>query len=178
MARLGLDTALVTALGNDANGELLRRACDAVGVGLSMALTSVAPTGSYLAVLDETAELVTAINDMRAMDALGVAHLERHEQELAAADMLVADCNLSAICLDWLCRFSADRGVPLLVEPVSVPKAMKLLAFARRKPVFAITPNAQQLAASAAAASPNCTVWASPMWCCTAAARGPLRRTA
>ena len=61
--------------------------------------------------------------------------------------MLVADCNLSALSLDWLCRFSAHRGVRLLIEPVSVPKAMKLLSFALAAPVFAITPNAQQLAA-------------------------------
>ena len=61
--------------------------------------------------------------------------------------MLVADCNLSADCLDWLCRFASQRGVRLLIEPVSVPKARKLLTFARAAPVFVITPNAQQLAA-------------------------------
>jgi pseudouridine kinase len=37
--------------------------------------------------------------------------------------------------------------VRLLIEPVSVPKARKLMSFARTAPVFAITPNAQQLAA-------------------------------
>ena len=63
--------------------------------------------------------------------------------------MLVADCNLAESCLDWLCRFSAERSVRLLIEPVSVPKAMKLLSFVRSAPVFAITPNAQQLAALA-----------------------------
>lgn len=147
LARLGIETGLLTALGDDPNGQLLRHACAAAGVDLSMALTSRAPTGSYLALLDEQGELVSAINDMRAMDALTVDHLERHAGAMAAADMLVADCNLSALCLDWLCRFSAEAGVRLVIEPVSVPKAMKLLAFARRAPVFAITPNAQQLSA-------------------------------
>lgn len=147
LARLGIDTALVTALGDDFNGQLLRQACAAAQVDLSMALTSTAPTGSYLALLDEEGELVTAINDMRATDTLTVEYLARQAHELAAADLLVADCNLSALCLDWLCRFSAEAGVRLLIEPVSVPKSMKLLAFTRRSPVFAITPNIQQLLA-------------------------------
>lgn len=147
LARLGIETALVTALGDDVNGHLLREACAAANVDLSMALKSKVSTGSYLALLDESGELVSAINDMRAVDALTATYLARHADDLAAADMLVADCNLSALCLDWLCRFASEQGVRLVVEPVSVPKAMKLLAFARKAPVFAITPNLQQLKA-------------------------------
>ena len=146
LGRLGIDVSLVTALGDDGNGHLLRQACLESGVDLSMAVRAEAPTGSYLAVLDAAGELVSAINDMRAMDALTSLHLEACAKQLADADMLVADCNLSALSLDWLCRFSAERGVRLLIEPVSVPKAMKLLSFVRSAPVFAVTPNAQQLA--------------------------------
>jgi pseudouridine kinase len=147
LARLGVDVSLVTALGADANGQLLRQACLAAGVDLSLAMTADAPTGSYLAVLDGTGELVSAINDMRAMEALTPVHFQALADQLAKADMLVADCNPSEACLDWLCRFSAERGVRLLIEPVSVPKARKLLTFSRTAPVYAITPNAQQLAA-------------------------------
>lgn len=147
LARLGVSVSLVTALGDDANGRMLHQACAEAGVDLAMALTAEAPTGSYLAVLDETGELVSAINDMRAMAALTPAHLDRWSSRLSEADMLVADCNLSEDCLAWLCRLSSERGVRLLIEPVSVPKARKLLTFGRAAPVFAITPNAQQLAA-------------------------------
>lgn len=149
LSRLGLSVSLITVLGDDANGRMLRQACAGAGVDFGMAMVAGAPTGSYLAVLDETGELVSAINDMRAMDALTPEHLARWSPQLAGADMLVADCNLSVACLAWLCHFSAERGVKLLIEPVSVPKAQKLLAFDRAAPVFAITPNAQQLAALA-----------------------------
>ena len=70
-----------------------------------MALGVADPTGSYLAILDEMGELVSAVNDMRAMDALTPEHLERWAARLGVADMLIADCNLSAACLAWLCRF-------------------------------------------------------------------------
>lgn len=147
LARLGIEVSLVTALGNDANGALLRQSCAAAGVDLAMTITARAPTGSYLVVLDHRGELVSAINDMRVMDALVPAHLDAHADRLAEADMLIADCNLSEACLAWLCRFSATRGVRLLIEPVSVPKAKKLLNVDRQAPVFAITPNASQLMA-------------------------------
>jgi len=149
LARLGNAVSLITAIGDDANGQLLRQACASTGVDIDMAIRAEAPTGSYLAVLDDAGELVSAINDMRAMDALTTVHLEARADLLAAADMLVADCNLSTDCLEWLCRFSLERDVRLLIEPVSVPKARKLLSFTRSAPVFAVTPNSQQLAALA-----------------------------
>lgn len=149
LARLGFAVSLVTALGDDANGAFLRAACDRAGIHLSHAITVAEPTGTYLAVLDEAGEMVSAVSDMRAMDALHPAHLEAAAAMLAQADMLVADCNISAACLAWLSGFAASHEKRLLIEPVSVPKAMKLLEFTRARPVFAITPNAQQLDALA-----------------------------
>lgn len=149
LARLCFSVSLVTALGKDANGALLRAACESARIDLSLSVLSAEPTGTYLAVLDETGEMVSAVSDMRAMDTLTPDQLEGRADALRQADMLVADCNLSAVCLEWLCDFSARQGVRLLIEPVSVAKSQKLLAFTRRAPVFAITPNAQQLNALA-----------------------------
>lgn len=147
LARLGVETALVTVLGDDSNGRLVREACAAAGVDLSLAITGPSATGTYLAVLDDRGELVSAVNDMRSIEWLDVPHLEAMAADLGRAAMLVADCNISTPCLQWLCRFSAERGVRLLIEPVSVPKARKLLAFERQTPVHAITPNRQQASA-------------------------------
>jgi pseudouridine kinase len=149
LARLGLSVSLVTALGDDPNAALVRSACAGAGVDLSLAWVSGHPTGTYLAVLDETGEMVSAVSDMRAMDGLDPAHLDALSGELARADMLVADCNLPTGCLAWLMGFAGRHGLRLLIEPVSVAKARKLLGFTREAPVFAITPNAQQLDALA-----------------------------
>jgi pseudouridine kinase len=145
LARLGISVSLVTALGEDANGALLRDACDAAGIDLSLACASAEPTGTYLAVLDDTGEMISAVSDMRAMDALSPELLETRTDSLRQADMLVADCNLPAPCLAWLADFSARQRVRLLIEPVSVAKSRKILSFTREAPLFAITPNAQQL---------------------------------
>lgn len=149
LARLGHSVSLVTALGDDPNAALVRSACAGAGVDLSLAWVSGHPTGTYLAVLDETGEMVSAVSDMRAMDGLDPAHLAARSGQLARADMLVADCNLPAGCIAWLAAFAGRHGLRLLIEPVSVAKARKLLGFTREAPVFAITPNVQQLDALA-----------------------------
>ena len=147
LARLGIDTALMAFVGNDANGMLIREACTASGIDTAMFETCDAPTGTYLAILDSGGEMVAAINDMRAADQFTVERLRSRSGQLVAADMLVADCNISTACLAWVCHFAAEQDIPLLIEPVSVPKARKLLDFERSPPVFAVTPNLQQLEA-------------------------------
>jgi len=149
LARLGVEVSLITALGDDANGQFLRHACAAAGIDLALTVTMADTTGTYLAILDETGEMVSAVSDMRGIGLLEPAHLETAAEALAASDMLVADCNIPVSCLVWLCAFSVRQRVPLLIDPVSVSKAMKLLQFERAEPVFAITPNGQQLDALA-----------------------------
>lgn len=147
LSRLGVAVSLVTALGSDANGDLLRRSCAAAAVDLSGAVTAREPTGTYLAVLDDSGEMVSAVSDMRAVDALTTEHLEGARTILSHAEILVADCNLSTACLAWICAFAASNRLPLLIEPVSVPKALRLLQFDRPYPAYAITPNRQQFEA-------------------------------
>lgn len=147
LARLGIETALMAHVGADGPGEVVRASCAAAGVDGRLIGTCDAATGIYLAILDERGELVAAISDMRAAEAMTVAHLEAHAAALQAASMLVADCNIPAESLAWLSAFAAAQGKMLVIEPVSVPKAMKLSMFARTQPVFAITPNLQQLRA-------------------------------
>lgn len=147
LARLGEHVSLLAMVGDDANGALVRGACASAGVDTSLLKTSGQPTGVYLAVLDAAGEMVTAVNDMRAADTMTAAHLTPHEDEFSAADLLVADCNMPVECLAWLCDFAGRQRKRLVIEPVSVAKAKKLLMFDRRFPVYAVTPNRQQLEA-------------------------------
>lgn len=152
LARLGVRTQLLTALGNDAQGAQLRHETEAAGVDMALSVTVAAPTGTYLAVLDGAGEMVAAINDMRSIGLLEPAHLEQRQQALAGADLLVADCNLSGETLHWLCRFAAAEGKRLLVEPVSVPKIARLAALPKPLGLYALTPNTAQLHALAGTA--------------------------
>lgn len=145
LARLDVDVALVSMVGDDANGQLVRAATAKCGVDVSMIGTGSAPTGTYLAVLDGSGEMVTAVNDMRVIDDLSPGFLAQHEGRLAAADLLVADCNLPVSSLAWLASLSARAGRRLLIDPISIPKSRKLLALRVEAPLFALLANRLQI---------------------------------
>lgn len=147
LARLDVDVALVSMVGDDANGRLVRSATAKCGVDVSMLGTGSAPTGTYLAVLDGSGEMVTAVNDMRVIDDLVPGFLAQHEGRLAAAELLVTDCNLPVDSLAWLARLSARTGRRLLIDPISVPKSRKLLDLNLDVPVFALVANRLQVEA-------------------------------
>lgn len=147
LSRLGVTVSLLTVVGDDANGEFLRSGCAAAGVDLSLSITLPEPTGTYLAILDQCGEMVSAVSDMQGIGQLTLHHLAAAVPRLCEADMLVADCNIPAVCLAWLIEFSAAHHKHLLIEPVSVGKAQKLKRLAIAAPVFAITPNMQQIEA-------------------------------
>ncbi len=146
LARLGVATALITVFGNDAAADALAAETREAEVDLSYAIRSGLPGGSYVALLDAAGELVTAVNDMRLMDTLTPERLVPARGLLDEARLIVADCNIPEATLIHLAQ---HHGQKLLVEPVSLPKAGKLLAALAAHPVRLATPNRAQLAALA-----------------------------
>lgn len=149
LAQLGIGVALIAAVGDDANGQLIAEATAGAGVDCRRLIRVGLPTGTYLAIVDHRGEMVAAVNDMRASDALTPERIAPYADELARAELLVADCNIPVDTLQWLAAFARDRRVRLLVEPVSVPKAQKLMSLPKGTGVYAATPNRQQLHAMA-----------------------------
>jgi pseudouridine kinase len=124
LARLGVETHLLTAFGGDHDGRALREDCRTLGIDVSAALHDTeAPGSRYIAIMDADGDLALALNDMRAIERVTPAVLEERRDLLESADLLVADCNLPAASLEWL----AERaGAPVVVDPVSVAKAPRV----------------------------------------------------
>ena len=83
LARLGSPTHLVAPIGRDAFGEEVLAATRAAGVVVDHVVATTEATGTYLAVLDASGELVVAVSSMRATDGLTVAQLLRSRDLLA-----------------------------------------------------------------------------------------------
>ncbi len=148
LARLGTPTHLVAPIGRDAFGEALLGHTRGAGVLVQHLIHTEEATGTYLAVLDNGGELVVGVSDMAATDTLTVEHLARSRDLVAAADLLVVDGNLPGEILGWLLDVAASAQVPTVVEPVSVAKAGRLAPLLNpARPVLAITPNVDELAA-------------------------------
>lgn len=148
LARLGVRTHLVTAVGRDAPGDNLLSQTLAAGVHVEHAHRTQWPTGTYTAVLDSDGELVIAVADMAAVEALGPAEVNHARDLIATAGLLVLDGNLSAATLAHARHLGHAAGIRTILEPVSVPKAAVLAcSITADRPLYAVTPNREELAA-------------------------------
>ena len=148
LARLGVRTHLVTAIGRDPLGDSLLRETMAAGVLVEFVHRTAEPTGTYTAVLDSNGELVVAVSDMAATDALSPADIDAARGVIGAAGLVVLDGNLSARTLTYARDIAGAAGVRTVLEPVSVPKAAALApSLSSDRPLYAVTPNRDELAA-------------------------------
>jgi pseudouridine kinase len=148
LARLGTPTHLIAAVGRDAAGERLLTETAAAGVRIDHVHRSPHPTGTYTAVLDADGDLVVAVADMTATDALAPEDLHPARELIAHADLLVLDGNLPAAVLAHAMDVAHPAGVPVVIDPVSAPKAALLAPLlTARRPVLALTPNLDELCA-------------------------------
>jgi pseudouridine kinase len=148
LARLGVLTYLVSAVGRDALGDSLLSQTVAAGVRCEYVHRTELSTGTYSAVLDCDGELIVAVADMAAVAALGSGPINEARDIIAAAGLLVLDGNLAMPALTHAADLAAAARVRTVLEPVSVPKA-RLIApsISADRPWYAVTPNRDELAA-------------------------------
>lgn len=158
LARLGIATRLISIVGRDAEADRLLDETARAGVDVSQVKRGKAPTGLYSAVLDRTGELVIGVSAMAILDELTPADLQKRAAAIDQAAFIVADCNLRPDCLKWLLARATRRKIPILLEPVSVPKAAKLTPLLRTGLMLhTMTPNLMQLEALAGVPVGNMT---------------------
>ena len=124
LARLGLRTRFVTALGDDGLGASLRESCLRCGVDMSLSLTiGGARSPVYLYLSDERGEMDSAVADMETAERLTPAALRGLLGEINASDAVVIDGNLPAETIAFLCE---KLRVPIVADPVSTAKAPRI----------------------------------------------------
>lgn len=124
MALLGLKVDLLTALGKDANAQLMESSCARLGISLDHALrVEGGATSTYLVITDHLGEMELAVSDMAIYDHLTPDYIAANLDVLNGAALVVADTNIPAETLAFLARTCT---APLFVDPVSTAKAVKL----------------------------------------------------
>ncbi|MBL8700316.1 MAG: hypothetical protein JNK67_18215 [Alphaproteobacteria bacterium] len=129
LARLGVPSALVSALGDDAAGQAIRAHLVACGVDVAgLATQPGAASASYVAVLEPDGALAFGLSDMAVLDALTPARLATAFAARGPAGWIFADCNLSPAAFAALADIAARSQGALAVDAVSVAKAPRLAA--------------------------------------------------
>ena len=144
LARLNVETTLLSVIGNDAFGDMLIQETSKAGVSTSAIIRSNQATGTYVAVLDEAGELITAVSDMDLLSLLTSRIIKQNKDLIMANKHIISDCNLPEETLNEIASLSANR---LIIEPVSVAKSTKLLALLKSHKIFLATPNLDQIEA-------------------------------
>jgi len=145
MKLLGLNVSLLTAMGEDYNGQLIRSSCAEYGIDISDALlVKGASSSTYMFINGPDGDMEIALNDMRICEHLSPLYFEGKMSLINSSDILVVDCNLPAESIKYLAE---NATVPVFVDMVSSIKAMSAVPMLDR--LTAIKANRAEAAALA-----------------------------
>ncbi len=131
LARMGLRPAALCAIGQDAAGEDLMRACAALGLDMSFAHRSADPTDVYMAI-EGANGLIAAIADAHSLERAGAAILTPLiDTRLGSAaapytGMIALDGNLTTQLLADIAASPAFAQADLRLAPASPGKAERI----------------------------------------------------
>jgi pseudouridine kinase len=143
LARLGTDTSLITAVGDDTQGrQLLVHAAEA-GIDVEPVLeVAGGRTSAYLAVLDESGSRHLALDDMGVLDCITPEYLRSQRTLFDEASVVFVDANLSPRSLAAAVSLCRRANVPLVADPTSSLLAPRLLP--HLSDLWMITPNERE----------------------------------
>jgi len=127
LARLGLNSVLLSCVGNDKEGMAVLEETRMAKVDVS--LVTVLPdnrTGSYTAILDIDGEMYMSLNDLSICNQITPKMIADRWSHIAAAGHVFIDANLTAETLAYVIARCKEENLSLYIDPVSVPDAAKL----------------------------------------------------
>jgi len=146
LARLGVHTTLLSAVGKDYFGQRILEGTRAGGVDMSyMLISEEYPSAAYLAILDEQGTPALSIDAMEVLQTITPRHIQAHRRLFRDTDMVVLDANLSVRTIRSVLLAAKRYDVPVCADPVSAFLAPKLREYLSQ--ITIITPNEAEAAA-------------------------------
>jgi pseudouridine kinase len=143
LARLGIASVLVSAIGSGGNGRRILSNAERVGINTDYVFVSdVHHTSAYLAVLDETGKLVMSVDDMEVLSCITPQVINYRRGLIRDAEMVVIDSNLSQATVDSVFKAANRYNTPVCADPASTAVARRLKP--HLKDVYIITPNVRE----------------------------------
>ena len=137
LSLLGTDVRMLTAFGDDVNGQRVSASCAELGIDISHARRIAGGTTStYLYLTDEKGEMALAVSDMEICNEITPAYLAGNLGLLQNAQVVIADANIPAESITYLAE---NCTAPLFCDPVSTTKAEKLRPILHR--IHTLKPN-------------------------------------
>ena len=143
LARLGGSVKLISALGSDLYGHMIREESTAAGIDMSQCMTVEGhPSSTYMSLLDERGEMYVALSDMSVLQRMDMEFIRRRESMIKGARLLVFDPALPEAVVEGITSQYGD-ALPLFCDPVSSAYARRLKPYVGK--VHTLKPNRMEL---------------------------------
>ena len=143
LARLEAPVVLLTAVGKDAAGRRVVRACERVGINCQyVRQIETGRTGTYMAILKQDGQLHLAISDFDVIKSVDSDYLIEHEKLFEDALMVVIDATLSEDALATVFELAGRYNVRVAADPTTPALAGRLCAFIPQ--LYFVAPNASE----------------------------------
>jgi pseudouridine kinase len=124
LGRLQVNTTLLTAIGEDEYGTLIKKRTEESGVNMSEIICSKEHRSSiFMAVLNKKSDLETAISDMVILDLITPEYIKSKEHLFQESAIVVIDVSIPRKTIEAVIDICQKYTIPLCVEPVSVSKS-------------------------------------------------------
>lgn len=128
LARMEVNTKFISVLGDDEIGREMIEHSKYIGYDMSESLIlEDGRTPTYLAVLDETGEMVSGINDMSSINQLDIKYLKTKADIIEQADYVFLDAD-NPSNLDYLLK-TYEGKTKFILDPISANKTKNILPF-------------------------------------------------
>jgi pseudouridine kinase len=153
LARLEVETSLISAVGQDSDGRRVIKKCETSGIDCRfIRIVAEAHTGMQMALMMPNGDLMTAVSDFRVMTSVDPDFLEAQRDLFAEAAMIVIDATLSPAALETVFELAEEAAVPVCVDPTSPALAANLSSFIDS--MYMVSPNAAETAVLCGLADP------------------------
>lgn len=143
LARLGADTTLIAAVGADEFARLIMHQTEEAGVHTdAMLIIEDQHSAAYLALLDHSGMLYTALDDSDCVRALTPEYIRENSDLIRSADVVFMDANIRRITADVIIEICAEEQIPLCLEPVAYGLATRYRE--RLRGLYLVTPNERE----------------------------------
>ncbi len=152
LARLEVDTVLLSAIADDEMGQrLVAHSMDAGIDCRHMLRVNGARTAASL-LLYHSADRITRLDDLSIVDYIDSDYLMEHEWLFEKASLIVIDATLSEETLDTMFELASRYGVRVCADPTSPSMASRLCNYISN--LYLIVPNASETVALCQLAEP------------------------
>ncbi|MGF7058853.1 PfkB family carbohydrate kinase [Brassicibacter mesophilus] len=125
LTKLGVETKLISAFGDDLYGAKILNECKACGIDMDNCLALKNTVSSvYLSVLDECGDMRVAISDMDIFEEINIDFLKSKSYVIENSEVIIMDTNIRKDAIEYLLNNYKHKA--FFLDTVSTTKAEKV----------------------------------------------------